>query len=106
MAISFGHMHRDDLGLPPLTDAVGQTLFAAGISGAAALARRHRHPAVPDDYCPICAGMALVATALPSQPPVLITPEPFRRVSPAQTPVHGVALKVALSFQARAPPSV
>jgi hypothetical protein len=102
MAVSFGHMHRDDLGLPPLTRA-GQTQAAAGPT---APAQKHRQPAVPDDYCPICASMALIATALPSLPPALVTPDPIRRVWQTQMPVHGVSVAVALSFQARAPPVI
>jgi len=105
MAVSFGHMHRDDLGLPPLTDA-GQTHFSSSTAQAAATPAEHgNHPAAPDDYCPICASMALVATAVPSLPPVLITPEPIHHAWPAQTPVRVVSLDIALSFQARAPPS-
>lgn len=104
MAVSFGHMHRDDLGLPPLSDA-GQTLLTTGAAPTAAgPAAPDRQPAAPD-YCPICASMALVATALPSLPPVLITPDPVRRTWPTQTPVRGVSLDIAPSFQARAPPS-
>ena len=102
MAVSFGHMHRDDLGLPPLTDA-GQTHIATGTT---APAQERRQPAAPDDYCPICASMALIATAIPSLPPVLITPDPIRRVWPTQMPLRGVSVKVALSFQARAPPAI
>lgn len=101
MAVSFGHMHRDDLGLPPLIDA-GQTHFDVG---ATAPAQGHRQPTAPDDYCPICATMALIATALPSLPPMLVTPDPIRRVWPTQMPVRGVSVKVPLSFQARAPPA-
>ena len=101
MAVSFGHMHRDDLGLPPLIDA-GQTHFDVG---ATAPAQEHRQPTAPDDYCPICASMALIATALPSLPPMLVTPDPIRRVWPTQMPVRGVSVKVPLSFQARAPPA-
>ena len=73
MAVSFGHMHRDDLGLPPLIDA-GQTHFDAGAHTAPA--QGHRQPTAPDDYCPICASMALIATAIPSLPPMLVTPGP------------------------------
>ena len=105
MAVSFGHMHRDDLGLPPLTDA-GQTQIAADASPAAAPAQERRQPAVPDDYCPICASMALIATALPSLPPMLVMPDPIHRVWPTQMPVRGVRVNVALSFQARAPPAI
>jgi hypothetical protein len=91
--------------LPPLTEP-DQTHFAANPAEAPAPAQEHHQPAAPDDYCPICASMALIATALPSLPPVLITPDPIRRVWPMQMPVRSVSLQAALSFQARAPPSL
>ena len=104
MVLSFGHMHRDDLGLPPLPTS--NRLQGASV---AMHIRGHRDNPAPgpthDDYCPICASMALIATAMPSLPPVLILPEPIRRLWPTQMPVRGVSLKVALSFQARAPPA-
>jgi hypothetical protein len=103
MVLSFGHMHRDDLGLPPLP-GIDQTLFTAVTKAApAAPADRERHPP-SNDYCPICASMALVATAIPSLPPVLIVPVPISRVYASQTPAYGASTQVAPSFQARAPP--
>jgi Protein of unknown function (DUF2946) len=102
MVVSFGHLHRDDLGLPPLPIA-DQTRINVDSSGASA---PQHHNQKPDDYCPICASMALIATALPSLPPMLVTPDPIRRVWPTQIPVRGVSVKVALSFQARAPPAI
>jgi hypothetical protein len=102
MAVSFGHMHRDDLGLPPLPES-DDVRSASQIPGPTA-ARDHR-PA-SDDYCPICASMVLIATAVPSLPPVLIVPEPIRREWSSEMPAGGVSLEVALSFQARASPAV
>jgi len=103
MAVSFGHMHRDDLGLPPLS-APDQTHFTSNSAlPPAGPADQDHHPA-SDDYCPICASMALVATAMPALPPVLIVPAPIPRVWPAQLPARTLSTRVALSFQARAPP--
>jgi hypothetical protein len=103
MAVSFGHMHRDDRGLPPLS-ASEQTQFTSVTAHAPAHpANPGQHPA-SDDYCPICASMALVATAIPSLPPVLIVPAPIRREWPSETPARGVSTQIALSFRARAPP--
>lgn len=102
MAVSFGHMHRDDLGLPPLSSADGTQ--TASVTTPADPANSGHHPASDDDYCPICASMQLIATALPSLPPVLWVPEPIRRVWLAQTPPRGVSTPLALSFRARAPP--
>lgn len=105
MAVSFGHMHRDDLGLPPLPSFVQIQTGSVAVDAPAHPANQGDHPATPDDYCPICASMALVATALPSLPPLLIVPEPIRRVWPSEAPAHSVSLQLALSFQARGPPN-
>jgi Protein of unknown function (DUF2946) len=103
MAVSFGHMHRDDLGLPPLPSA--DSAPAASAATPADPANSNHHPASSDDYCPICASMQLIATALPSLPPVLWAPEPIRRVWLAQTPAQIFSPRIALSFRARGPPA-
>jgi hypothetical protein len=101
MAVSFGHLHRDDLGLPPLAIAGEAQIgspdrhFAAGDQD---------HQSVPDDYCPICASMALIATAIPSLPPVVIPPIPVSRSWRPAAPAQIAHAQVALSFRARAPP--
>jgi len=103
MVVSFGHIHGDDLGLPPLATS-HQTQIEFATTGAPGHpANRDRYPA-SDDWCPVCASIALVATAMPSLPPVLMVPAPIRRVWPAERPVQVFSIQVALSFQARAPP--
>lgn len=106
MAVSFGHMDADELGLPPL-ELVGRTHLTLNATlTVIAPASPHRVPAAPEGYCPICASMALVATALPSLPPVLIVPPQERPAWPAPLPAEGISPKLTLSFQARAPPTV
>jgi hypothetical protein len=105
MAVSFGHVHRDDLGLPPFPTS-DRTQLASNSAHPPAVPADQDHYPAPDDYCPICASMALVATALPSLPPVLIAPEPIRHIWPVETPVQAVSTQVTLSFQARAPPVI
>jgi hypothetical protein len=122
MLVSFGHIHSDDLGLPPVSGpnqaedvatpsvltakAGATTATAASVPAHAAVqpTNSDRHPA-SDDYCPICASMVLAATAIPSLPPPLIVPAPIRRTWPAQTRARGLSLQIAQSFNARAPPS-
>jgi len=104
MVLSFGHMHRDDLGLPPLAAADLSHFTSDTTHAPSNPADQHPQPA-PDDYCPICASMAQIATALPSLPPVLAVPAPIERVWASQAPARTVSAKVALSFQARAPPA-
>jgi hypothetical protein len=108
MAVSFGHVHRDDLGLPPLP-ASEQTPDPSAASSAIAIntpaqPNGQNHQPASDDYCAICASMALVATALPSVPPLLITPAPIPRVWPPETRLGSISTEVTLPFQARAPP--
>jgi hypothetical protein len=103
LALSFGHMHRDDLGLPPLP-AADQTLIALCTTPSPAGPADQDHQPGSDDYCAICASMVLMATATPSLPPVLIVPTPIRHVWQALTPSSEVAARFALSFQARGPP--
>jgi hypothetical protein len=102
MAVSFGHMHADDLGLQTL-GTVHQLPFSSGQSPAAP--SKQNNSSAPDDYCPICASMALLATGIPSLPPILTVPGTIARVWVATTPIYGVTPRITLSFQARAPPS-
>jgi len=105
MTLSFGHMHRDDLGLPPLAGA-GPTQFqSAAASGSQLPADQHHQPA-SDDYCPICASIAVLATWMPALPPVLVSPEPMRRIWAPVAAAQSAPTHITLSFQARAPPVV
>jgi hypothetical protein len=103
MVISFGHMHRDDLGLPPLAGTESTSIASAAAPGAQPPAGQHHQPA-SDDYCAICASMALLATSMPALPPVLVTPEPVSRLWTPLASLQSPPPQIALSFQARAPP--
>jgi hypothetical protein len=103
MVLSFGHLHRDDLGLPPLP--ADRTHVSANTAQPSHPGNSDQQPA-SDDYCAICASMALVATALPSLPPALTVPETVRPHWPEPALIETVILDVALSFRARAPPLV
>ncbi|WP_368367115.1 DUF2946 family protein [Bradyrhizobium commune] len=103
MVLSFGHIHRDDLGLPP-PPASDATQLISGIAHALGDPADQDHHPASNDCCPICASVALVATALPSLPPVLVEPIPIRRARLLETPVQPPSTQVWRSFQARAPP--
>jgi hypothetical protein len=100
--LSFGHIHPEDLGLP------GSGADRTQVSSNASLVPGNQ--SVPDqnpgtdDYCAICASMMLVATAVPSLPPVLIVPDKIHRIWPAETPARSVFSRFVPSFQARGPP--
>jgi hypothetical protein len=103
MVLSCGHMHRGDLGLPPLPVSDGIQITSGMTHAPAGPADQDHHPA-SNDHCPICASVALVATALPSLPPVLVEPVSMRRERLSETPVQRPSTQIWRSFQARAPP--
>jgi hypothetical protein len=101
MAVSFGHMH--DLGLPPSPTAHWAHFPYGASSAVAGPADRDEYP-LSDDYCPICASIALLATGAPSLPPVMMAPPLVSRVWSSPTQLYLVATQTTFSFQARAPP--
>jgi hypothetical protein len=103
MAVSFGHMHRDDLGLPRLAAIQGGHFQFHAAQAMVSPADRDQYP-LSDDYCPICASIALLATGAPSLPPVMMAPPLVSRVWSSPTQLYFVATQTTFSFQARAPP--
>ncbi|MGA8696290.1 MAG: hypothetical protein WB689_21100, partial [Xanthobacteraceae bacterium] len=73
MVVSFGHMHRDDLGLPPLATAHWAHFPSGAAQALTGPTDRDQYPS-SDDYCPICASIALLATGAPPLPPVTVAP--------------------------------
>jgi hypothetical protein len=103
MVVSFGHMHPDDLGLSSWATA-HQAHFPSGVAQAlTGPTDRDQYPS-SDDYCPICASIALLATGAPSLPPVIVVPALISCVLSSPASVYLVATQAIFSFQARAPP--
>jgi hypothetical protein len=103
MVVSFGHMHRDDLGLPPFATAHWLHFPSSTAQALVGPADRDQYP-LSDEYCPICASIALLATGAPSLPPVIVALPPICRVWSSPTSLHFVATQTPFAFQARAPP--
>jgi Protein of unknown function (DUF2946) len=103
IVLSFGHMHRDDLGLSPLPVSDGIQVASVMTRAPVGSADQGHHPA-SNDYCPICVSVGLVATALPSLPPVPVEPVLVRRERLSETSVQRPSIQIWRSFQARAPP--
>ncbi len=105
MAVSFGHMHRDDLGPPPVIEA-GRALASTDATGAPAGPADEDHHPASDHYCPICASIALIGTGAPALAPVLIVPLSVIHFSPSEKPADRLRPQITLSFQARGPPII
>jgi hypothetical protein len=103
MVVSFGHMHRDDLGLPPLATAHWAHFLSSAAQAVAGPAGRDQYP-LSQDYCPICASMALLATGAPSLLPVVVAPPLISSIWSSPASLYLVATQAIFSFQARAPP--
>ena len=103
MVVSFGHMHRDDLGLPPLA-TVHWKYFPSGAAQVLVGPDRDQYP-LSDEYCPICASIALLATGAPPLPPVTVAPPVISHVWLSPTSLYLAATQALFSFQARGPPA-
>ncbi len=105
LAVSFGHMHRDDLGLPPLVGAAAAQ-FGVDAAHKPANSTSPDNPAGPADYCPICASIYLAATSFVPSAPLLPLPPDFKRLDRQPSTVIGrVFAPPRNGFQPRAPPS-
>jgi hypothetical protein len=102
--VSFGHTHRDDLGLPPLTKA-GQTQILDAKRAQTGPADQDHRPS-PNHDCPICASIVLLGTGAPALVPVLVVPALVIRFSPTEKLIYRLQPQFILSFQARGPPIV
>ena len=103
LALSFGHVHPEDL------SAAAAPGVAAAIAGSAAADQSpqptNHKPALPAaDYCSICASIQLTGASVPSAAPVLPLPADFGRLTRAVPAAPTSAVPPRLLFQARAPP--
>jgi hypothetical protein len=100
LAVSFGHLHPEDL-LPP-------RLIVGEIAGKAAPPgqEQERHPpGAPHDDCPICAVMYLAGIIVQPVPPSLTLPVQFTTVAfAAAVDLSCLPIRRHPPFQTRAPP--
>jgi hypothetical protein len=108
LVLSFGDFHPIELQAAGLRAGASSSVAPAASAEAAKTSPQqqpHSHQGSdPNDYCAICAVMALAGTALFSTPPVLELPEAFAFLYTA-TDAEFVHLESArVAFQPRAPP--
>jgi predicted Kef-type K+ transport protein len=99
LAVSFGHVHLDDVRVARLA-----VTAAAGVH--TAQSEPAPQPATDsDDYCAICASIFLVASSFTPQPPQLPVPFGATRVEHLFVAITDVAEPRRVAFQSRAPPT-
>jgi hypothetical protein len=100
LVLSFGHLHLDHLG----RETVGAVATAQQI--APSRSRHDQAPAgLPDDDCPICIAMHMVAAgALPASPGTVLPTLFSRDALPVVLEAQRVGLFRHFLFQTRAPP--
>ncbi|WP_366145821.1 DUF2946 family protein [Bradyrhizobium sp.] len=93
LALSFGHVHAIAAQATPSIHS-SQQLPAPGSDS-------DQHP---DDFCAICAVMAMASTATAAAPPVLPIPQAFELKHPAVDAPFVPPRSARAAFQSRAPP--
>jgi hypothetical protein len=114
IALSFGHVHVGNVHI----DAVWRSAVGAvAKTHPVALAQsQQKSPAQDpgqnpgqnsgdsDDYCAICASIFLASTSLAAQPPLLVVPLTFERVTLTFAAETGFDVSRPVFFRSRAPP--
>lgn len=93
LAFSFGHIHAVSAQTAPSIQST-QQLPAPSHDG-------DHHP---DDFCAICAVVAMAATAMAATPPALPVPQVFERAHPPIDATFVLPRYARAAFQSRGPP--
>jgi hypothetical protein len=108
LALSFGHIHAQDLHLDGIARAAPHLVLATADTHGISLAQRAPSPTQnqsDDDYCAICASIVLVSTSFVSEPPKLPVPLGFARIEHAFSVTDSTATPRLFAFRSRAPPT-
>jgi hypothetical protein len=101
LALSFGHIHAEDL--LGASDA-GVAVETAGKALPAGADPERQAPGAPHDDCPICAVMHLAGTIVLPDPPALAVPAQFTVAVFFADDLVSIVIPRRLPFQTRAPP--
>ena len=103
LLLSFGHVH---LGKP--NGGLGVLAAAADVGGQSTAVPpsppQKNAPAVPDDFCAICANIGLAGTLVVPDSPVVVTPGSFTQILPWSLAASEPAWLDHFLFEARGPP--
>jgi hypothetical protein len=100
LALSFGHIHPEDL----LGTSAAGIATVAGKAPPTSPAPDRRDSGVPHDDCPICAVMHLAGTIVLPDPPALALPAQFAVTVFPTDDLVAIVVPRRPPFQTRAPP--
>jgi hypothetical protein len=104
LALSFGHVHRDDLVPPAAASALAASPVQQAADGPQSPAPIHKSDGTADDFCAICAFIQLANVSMPAAAPPLPPPVAVgwsRVETTAELHLAGAPRRF---FQARGPP--
>jgi Protein of unknown function (DUF2946) len=101
LALSFGHIHADDLVPRSAADLAGAVVLNQAKPG---LAHDEQAPGPAHDDCPICAVMHLAGTIVVPSPPTLVLPTARAAAPPPSLTAPFVLAARRSPFRTRAPP--
>jgi hypothetical protein len=105
LALSFGHVHRDQLVPAAAATTLGATSEACSTAAPDGPSPAHKSDGSDDGLCAVCALIQLAGTSMPSVAPALAAPSGFLVIR-LDTPIElASAALPRLLFQARAPPA-
>lgn len=104
LLLSFGHIHRDDIYGPDAASALAAAAAqpAADDSKTQPTDQPSKHS---DDYCAICATMALLSGSFVAEAPQLPVPVISHAVEHVDRVVVAIMAPRRTAFQSRAPPA-
>jgi hypothetical protein len=105
LVVSFGHMHRGDLGVASSSAGIAvASQLKSDLTSSPAVPADHDRNSAPDDFCPICASISLAAALIMPLAPRLDAALHEGRVQLSDASTSRHSSQIQLSFQARAPP--
>ena len=101
LALSFGHIHLDDL---PGGKVMAGVLISALSHQTDGQTDKHHAPGDPDDLCPICMAGATLGTGIAASPPVLHVQFATVAIDHVTQSAPAVLQTQRSAFQSRGPP--
>jgi hypothetical protein len=104
LALSFGHLHLQDLDRNGLRGGEADAGILLSAIGHRDSAPGNKHDGHPDDLCPICMAQAALGTGLAAAAPALPVDLASVEIDPIALPEQSVAQRPRAGFRSRGPP--